>query len=224
MSFWSSISSEFTNGSYERMDIRQLIKNYGTLYSEELGIDIKSCSSKEIVKWFLASILFAARISEEIAKNTYMNFEKAGITTAEKILNAGGDELVAILDAGGYVRYDFKTADKLLEVFGRLQQEYGGDLNKLHEKAKDPAGLEEGLKKLGKGIGDVTVAIFLREMRRCWEKADPKPTPRVLEAMKKLGIKDLKDFARRNSIDLVQLETALVRLGRELSRKKKIGE
>ncbi len=224
MSFWSSISSEFTNGSYERMDIRQLIQNYGTLYSAELGIDLKSCSSKEIVKWFLASILFAARISEEIAKNTYMNFEKAGITTAEKILNAGGDELVAILDAGGYVRYDFKTADKLLEVFGHLQQEFGGDLNKLHEKAKDPADLEEGLKKLGKGIGDVTVAIFLGEMRRCWVKADPKPTYRVLEAMKKLGITDLKDFSCRNSIDLVQLETALVRLGRELSRKKKIGE
>ncbi|MBI5253374.1 MAG: hypothetical protein HY930_03130, partial [Euryarchaeota archaeon] len=97
------------------MSIRHLIQNYGTPYSEEGGIDIKSCSSKEIAKWFLASILFAARISESIAKNTYREFERRGITTAAKISGTSWDDLVAILDSGGYVRYDFKTADKLLE-------------------------------------------------------------------------------------------------------------
>jgi len=73
------------------MNIQQLIKKYGTPYSEELGIDIKSCSPKEIVKWFLASILFAARISENIAKDTYREFEKRGITTAAKISGTSWD-------------------------------------------------------------------------------------------------------------------------------------
>lgn len=38
---------------------------------------------------------------------------------------------------------------------------YNGDLNKLNLEAKDSADLEEKL-KLGKGIGEVTVAIFLK--------------------------------------------------------------
>jgi len=40
-------------------------------YSEELGINLKSRKSEKIFKWFLASILYGARISETIAKNTY---------------------------------------------------------------------------------------------------------------------------------------------------------
>ena len=66
------------------------------------------------------------------------------------------------------------------------------------------------------------MSIFLRDMRYCWEKADSKPTSLVVEAMEKLGIKDLKDFARQNSIDIVQLETALLRLGKNL-RKSRMG-
>lgn len=38
------------------------------LYSEELGIDLKKNNDDELFKWFLASILFGARISETIAK------------------------------------------------------------------------------------------------------------------------------------------------------------
>ena len=48
------------------MNLNELLKNYGELYSKELGIDVK----KEPFKWFLASILFGARISTGIAKKT----------------------------------------------------------------------------------------------------------------------------------------------------------
>jgi len=43
----------------------------GQLYSEELRIELKRNSDNEIFKWFLASILLGARITESIAKNTY---------------------------------------------------------------------------------------------------------------------------------------------------------
>ncbi len=69
---------------------------------------------------------------------------------------------------------------------------------------------------LGKGIGDVTLAIFLRDMHYCWEKADLKPTLLVQDVMRNLGIEDLKDFAHKNSIEIVQLETALLRFGKNL--------
>jgi hypothetical protein len=133
-------------------------------------------------------------------------------------LDTGWNGLVEILDEGGYTRYDFSTADKLLEVFGNLQKLYNGDLNVLHEKARDSKDLEERIKALGKGIGETTVSIFLREMRYCWKKADPKPSPLVRLAMKDLKIKDLKKFAKKKKLDLVKLESALVRYAKDFLR------
>jgi hypothetical protein len=39
-------------------------------------------------------------------------------------VKTGWDGLVSTLDAGGYVRYDFKTATKLLEVMKNLIDQY----------------------------------------------------------------------------------------------------
>lgn len=41
---------------------------------------------------------------------------------------------------------------------------------------------------LGKGIGPVTVNIFLRELRGVWEKADPPLSPQALAAARDLGL------------------------------------
>jgi len=201
--------------------IEELVRNYGKPFSEMLGINLKSGKNEEIVKWFLASILYAKPIRESSATKTYFCFLKHGVTNAEKILATGWHGLVDILDEGGYTRYDFSTADKLLEVFGNLQKQYKGNLNLLHEKAKDSRDLEERIKKLGKGIGETTVSIFLREMRYCWKKADPKPSSLVRLAMKELKIKDLKKFAKEKKIDIVRLETALLRYAKDFLRKKK---
>jgi hypothetical protein len=47
-----------------------------------------------IFRWFLASLLFGARFSETIAKNTYRTFLRHGIDTPRKILRAGWNFLV----------------------------------------------------------------------------------------------------------------------------------
>ena len=39
-----------------------------------------------------------------------------GVLSPSKILETGWDGLVEILDEGGYTRYDFKTATKILEI------------------------------------------------------------------------------------------------------------
>ena len=81
------------------------------LYSEDLNIDLTTPSGR--FSWFVASILFGARISEQIAANTYRHFAAAGLVDGlDKLLQAGWDRLVELLDAGGYVRYDFSTATK----------------------------------------------------------------------------------------------------------------
>ncbi len=43
-----------------KKEITRLIEDQGGRFSVELGIDLKSGSSKEIFKWFLASLLFGA--------------------------------------------------------------------------------------------------------------------------------------------------------------------
>jgi len=166
-------------------------------------------------------MLYSKPIRESTATLTYKTFEEEGVLTASKIVETGWEGLVSLLDEGGYVRYDFSTAERLLVVFGNLQKKYGGDLNRLHEAASDSRDLEDRIKGLGKGIGPTTVSIFLRDMRGVWRKADPEPSTLVKLAMQELGIKDLKRLAEAKRVDPVRLETALLRLGKDILRKKK---
>ncbi|NHV96729.1 MAG: hypothetical protein HA494_02930 [Thaumarchaeota archaeon] len=206
------------------MKIEEFVHRYGEPYSVRLGIDLLSRRDEEIVKWFLASILYSKPIRESSATKTYFVFKSRNILTVDKILNIGWDGLVDVLDEGGYTRYDFSTATKLLSVFGELKKRYGGSLWKLYRSSKDGRDLERRLKALGKGVGDTTVSIFLRDMRLIWEKADPKPTPLVELAMKYLNIKDLKAFAKEKGLSLVSLETALLRLAKDFIKKGRMVE
>jgi len=212
--------------------INTLIDKLGDKFSSSLGIDLYSKRNEEIFKWFLASILFGARISETIAVRTYKEFEKDGVLSVDKILATGWDGLVSILDRGGYVRYDFKTATKLLEIMGNLKDNYKGDLNLLHKLSSDSKDLEKRMQNLGKGIGKVTTGIFLRELRGIWEKADPPLTPLVFTSAKNLGLvkkegnalKELKFVWEQSKVkkgDFVNFEAALLRLGRDFCRRRR---
>jgi len=133
------------------------------IYSEDLGIDLKLKNESEIFKWFLACLLFGKPIQQEVAKKTYFEFQKAGILSSEKILEAGWDKLVEILDKGHYVRYDFSTATKLLEICKELKKRYGS-LTQLFEETKNKKDLARRLQEF-KGVGPVTVRIFLRDLK-----------------------------------------------------------
>ena len=126
-----------------------------------------------------------------------------------------------ILDEGGYTRYDFSTADRLLEVFGNLEKRYGGDLTRLYKESKTGAEVEANLKRLGKGIGDTTVSIFLRDMRHVWRRVEPKPTPLVTLALETLKVRDLEGYAKKHEMDVVRLETALLRYSKDFLKKAK---
>lgn len=220
--------------------IAELIATVGGRFSTELGLDLESKGSKEIFEWFLAAILFGARIGEGIAIRTYQEFTKRGITTPQAILNTGWDGLVEILDAGGYVRYDFKTATKLLEIADKLEKEYQGDLNLLHDRAEGPRDLEAKLLEF-KGVGPVTANIFLRELRGIWEKAEPLPSELALLAAGNLrliqtatetgeparALEELQRLFQRERAALTRpyrfsdFESALVRLGKGWCRKER---
>jgi endonuclease III len=214
--------------------LKVFVESFGTRYSELLGINLTNGKDEEIFKWFFASILFGAPITETSVIKTYKCFQKYDVLTPKQILQTGWDGLVKILDEGSYTRYDFKTADKLLEVMQNLIQKYNGSLTLLYNQASDMQDLENRLKDLGKGIGNVTVNIFLRELRNVWDKAEPEPTSLVLLAAKNLGIikkearekalKQLMNFWSKNEVkgkSFINFETALLRLGKDFCRKGK---
>lgn len=184
-----------------------------TNYSHELGLDLHRAEDR--FKWLLASMLFAKRISAKVAMTTFRQFQNAGVTTPEAILAAGWDRLVAILDAGGYVRYDFSTASNLLDAMGKLMEKHGS-LEELHTSATDSKDLENKLREL-KGVGPVAANIFLRELRSIWSKAHPKPSPLASEMADKLGLAE-------SELKLPGLESALVRVNLEFCKKQKCAE
>jgi len=198
----------------KKIDIRRLIKTYGTLYSEALGIDLESQKEEELFKWFLASILFGKRISEKIAIKTYNEFVKKGVTNPDKILETGWDGLVRILDDGGYVRYDFSTATRLLEIAKTLKKKYGGLIG-LYKVATNARNLERRLQEF-KGIGPVTTNIFLRELRVAWPKSDVSVSELVKEAARELDIDLLKH--KKNKKEFMRLECALFKMKKSRSK------
>ncbi|MHC4197953.1 MAG: hypothetical protein ACYSRP_08615 [Planctomycetota bacterium] len=198
-------------------DVSDLTQKFGQLYSEALGIDLGSGTEEDIFKWFLVSLLHGKRIEESVITNTYRGFEREGVLTPGAIIDKGWRKLVIILDAGGYVRYDFNAADNLIEISNKLLSEYGS-MTALHEKALDPKDLERRLMAF-KGIEPNTAVFFLREMRYVWAKADPEISPYAELAAEKLKI-DMGPMDR-HSKDFVRLEYALLRVGKNYIRKNK---
>jgi hypothetical protein len=144
-------------------------------YARRLRINLASKNEKELFKWFLACLLFGKPIQTEIAERAYRELVAARLTNPSAIMRAGWDRLVLVLDRAHYVRYDFSTATKLLEVSQELTRRYG-TLTKLFAQARTAAELARRLQEF-KHIGPVTARVFLREVRPIWyRKVDSKRT------------------------------------------------
>jgi endonuclease III len=180
-------------------------------YSVELGLDLTKPEDR--FKWFLASVLFAKRISAETAKETYLYFEQEELTSPNAILQAGWDRLVEVLDFGGYTRYDFSTATNLLAIAKTLLEKYGS-LERLHAESSSSRDLESRLQEF-RGVGPVGVNIFLRELRGVWEKAKPKPSFMAVATAQRIGI---------GPEDVERYESQLVRLNLEYCKKRRSSE
>lgn len=151
-------------------ETRALIR--APLFSDELGIALARNTERECFKWFLASLLFGARISATIARNTIARSSRHGLVTPDAVLDAGWD-----YREGGYVRYDGRKSTQVLRDCQALVSEYGGRVKQLDAQSRSPAELEQRLLAFY-GVSPITANIFLRELRRFWKNADPAPCPR----------------------------------------------
>lgn len=189
------------------------------LYSEALGIDLEKKSDSEYFKWFLASILYGNRISEGIAAQTYRSFEKHGLLTPDKILEAGWNFLVnPVMWEGKYVRYDEKTSAAILKICESLKEKYHGSLKELIEEAAGENDLEQRLQNFY-GIGPVTTSIFLRELRPYIKKVNPEPPEVIKELAKYLEI-DLEKLDRK-TVAYTRLEAGLMRNRKKIKKEVK---
>jgi hypothetical protein len=145
--------------------------------SSELGIDLHSLREHELFRWFLACLLFGKPIQQDIARKAFLQLDQAGLVSPQAILNAGWGRIVDLLDRAHYVRYDFSTASKLLDVCNGLMVRYG-TLKRLIAQCATPVQFAKTLQEF-KGIGPVTAGIFTREIRPIWNAFKIEETRRI---------------------------------------------
>lgn len=193
---------------------RRIVRELGGRFSIELGIELDR-DPAEVERWALAATLFGNRIPTEVALRTYRVLERAGVRTIEDAGLRTAPELVALLDEGGYVRYDERTAARLLALADVLVDRYDGRVAALGEQIADPADLEHALRDLP-GWGPVTVHAFLRELRGVWTGAALELDDRTVRAARHLEfpseLEGLSELATAAHLGIRDLEAALVRL------------
>jgi hypothetical protein len=143
----------------------------GGRYSAGLGIDVDA-GEAEVERWFLAASLFGARIPARVAERTFGVLAAAGLARIWQLRHVPSADLIAMLDAGGYARYDLRTATRLLHPCEIIDDRYDGQVGLIGRRFAAYPELRAALDALP-GWGPVTVRLFLRELRGVWPGAGP---------------------------------------------------
>ena len=138
----------------------------GGRYSAGLGIDVDA-GEAEVERWFLAATLFGARIPARVAERTFGVLAAAGLARIWQLRHVPSADLIAMLDAGGYARYDLRTATRLLQLCEIIDDRYDGQVGLIGRRFAAYPELRAALDALP-GWGPVTVRLFLRELRGVW--------------------------------------------------------
>jgi endonuclease III len=194
---------------------RAVLDLHGQTYAEEIGLEVAKGTPSELFQLLVASLLFSARISADLAVRAAKALRAEGWTTTEKMAEATWKQRVKTLNESGYARYDERTSSMLGDTCEILLERYGGDLRKLREEADRDPGAERRLLKEFKGVGDVGVDIFFREVQVEWEEIAPFADRRATDAAKRLGLPadPEKLAALVAKKDFARLVAGLVRTG-----------
>lgn len=127
----------------------------------EFELDVLS-GDTDMFRWFLLCYLFGKPIRSETAVGTWRLLIDNKLDTPWAIVGAPERQLVGILNAGGYTRYQHVTAHGLKVCMGRLSGEYEGSLLLMLESSSDEDEFSKRLQKLY-GVGPKIAEIFTRE-------------------------------------------------------------
>jgi hypothetical protein len=199
----------------QKQIVDALLERHGRTYASEIGVDLSKNTPSPLFRWLCCSILLSARIGAEIAIEAARALSKKGWSSAQKMAGSAWEARARTLNEAGYARYDERTSSMLGDTSAMLLEKYEGDLRKLREAAGRDPGKERQLLKECKGLGDVGVDIFFREIQVAWEELYPFADRRALQAAGRLGLPDdAKGLARLvPRDDFPRLTAALVRTG-----------
>lgn len=197
----------------EAPTVKDLLRDAGTTYAGELGIDLAKNTPSPLFRWLCASLLLSTRISADLAMNAARELARAGWRTPERMAAATWEQRTKVLNEAGYARYDESTSRRLAEVAETILDTYGGDLRRLRKKAEgNPERLRDLLKAF-KGIGDVGADIFCREIQAAWPEFYPFVDQKALDSARKLGLASSREAVAGlvPGKDLPRLLAALIR-------------
>lgn len=193
------------------------MNRHGRTFAEELGIKLDRPGPSALYRLLCASTLLSARIRASVATKAARALFDKGWTSAEKVTQSSWEERTKTLNEAGYARYDERTSTMLGESAQLLVDRYRGDLRRLRDEAEGDPKKERQLLKEFKGIGDVGVDIFFREVQLAWDELFPFADRRALAASKRLGLggdaRELLEVVGQK--DFPRLVAALVRVGIE---------
>ena len=127
----------------------------------EFDLDVLS-GDTDMFRWFLLCYLFGKPIRSETAVATWQLFVDKKLDTPWAIVKASEHELVRVLHAGGYTRYQHVTARGLQNCMDRLIREYEGSLMYMLDSSQDENEFSKRLQGLY-GVGAKVAEIFTRE-------------------------------------------------------------
>lgn len=116
----------------------------------------------DLFRWFLLCYLFGKPIRAEAAIATWQIFIDQKYDTPWSLKDATERQLVKILQAGGYTRYQHVTARGLHNCMERLIREYEGSLVFMIDSSRDEDELAKRLQQLY-GVGPKVAEIFMPE-------------------------------------------------------------
>lgn len=205
-------------GASAQATARAVLELYPRSYAQELGVRSLETPSG-LYRLLVMATLMSARIRASVAVDATRALFRSRWTTAKRMGEATWEERTRVLNKAGYARYDESTSRMLGDTAEFLLTAFGGDLRRLRvEAGRDPAAERRMLKQC-KGIGDVGVDIFNREVQRSWTELYPFADRRALTAAKRLGVgsdaRDLTGLAQGD--DFVRLVNNLARIDVEKS-------
>jgi hypothetical protein len=168
--------------------VAALLDRHGTTYAEEARIDLTKSTPSALFRGLCLALLLSARIDAGIAVAAARSLFREGWTTAQKLDDSTWSQRVKALNRASYTRYQERTSTMLGDTAERLVSSYGGDLRKLRDEADRDPKRERTLLKRFKGVGDVGVDIFFREVQGVWDELYPFTDKRVLDSARRLDL------------------------------------
>ncbi|MQA91382.1 MAG: hypothetical protein GEU90_14320 [Gemmatimonas sp.] len=195
-----------------------VLETAGQTFCEELKIPLERGTPSPLFRTLCFSLLSSTRIGHRAALSAARALADAGWTTPPKMNDSTWRQRTDVLNRSGYARYDESTSTMLGDTTAHLLDEYGGDLRRLRDAAERNPQAERGLLKEFKGIGNVGVDIFFREIQFVWDELLPFADRRTLSAARQLKLGNDSDALRKlvdSDRDYVRLAAGLVRVDLE---------